>query len=388
MNPPKETPEQKIKRLERELEDERLVHWRPCTRQEAYRADITYGTASEFGFDYLRDNGAYNEADLVQRTLNYAVIDEVDNILIDEAKTPLIISSPKGESGKEYARFSEYVRRLKANTADDDDPPNGHYDLDEKSRSISLTDMGIEEVEKRIPEIEVDAGDSLYDPRFFHLTYYLDNALKAQYLYKRDQQYVVQDGQVFIVDESTGRLMPGRRYSDGLHEAIEAKESVTIKRETVTSATITLQNFFRLYEKLAGMTGTALTDAEEFQEIYELEVTPLPTNVHYIVTTKSMALEERREKVEGADHTYYVDPKSGQPVFHIRIDHDDQVYANLGAKDQAIVAEIERVYHEGRPVLVGTALAFSAMTLMAVWVLYRNLISPPLERRKYASISL
>ena len=338
-----------------ELEDERLVHWRPCTRREAYYADVTYGTASEFGFDYLRDNGAYAESELVQRALHYAVIDEVDNILIDEAKTPLIISSPKGESGNDYVRFSDYVRRLKANTADEDDPPNGHYDLDEKSRSISLTDIGIEEIEKRIPEINVDAGDSLYDPRFFHLTYYLDNALKAQYLYKRDQQYVVQDEQVLIVDESTGRLMHGRRYSDGLHEAIEAKEAVTIKRETVTSATITLQNFFRLYDKLAGMTGTAMTDAEEFQEIYKVEVTPLPTNVQYIVSTKAMNLEEKREKVEGGDHTYYVDPGTGTPVFHIRIDHDDQVFANLGAKDQAIVNEITRVYEQGRPVLVGTA---------------------------------
>ncbi len=255
-----------------ELEDERLVHWRPCTRPQAYQADITYGISSEFGFDYLRDNMVNNPANLVQRKLQFAVIDEVDNVLIDEARTPLIISGPAPKSGKEYARFSTYVRNLRRNTADEDEEPNGHYDLDEKSRSVSLTDMGIAEIESRIPEIDADAGDSLYDPRFYQLTYYLDNAMRAQYLFKRDVNYVVQDGQVIIVDDFTGRLMPGRRYSDGLHEAIEAKENVDIKRETVTVATITLQNYFRLYEKLAGMTGTALTDAEEFDEIYELGV--------------------------------------------------------------------------------------------------------------------
>ena len=240
-----------------ELEDERLVHWRPGTRQEAYEADITYGISSEFGFDYLRDNMATSPDRLVQRDLNYAIIDEVDNVLIDEARTPLIISGPAPRSGKEYGRFSVYVRGLKENTAGEEEEPNGHYDIDEKSKSISLTDSGIAEIEKRIEEIDVDAGDSLYDPRFYELTYYLDNAMRAQYLFKKDVQYVVQDQQVVIVDDFTGRLMPGRRYSDGLHEAIEAKEGVTIKRETITVATITLQNYFRLYEKLAGMTGTA-----------------------------------------------------------------------------------------------------------------------------------
>ena len=337
-----------------ELEDERLVHWRPCTRQQAYLADITYGISSEFGFDYLRDNMATNASQIVQRDLHYAVIDEVDNVLIDEARTPLIISGPAPQSGKEYVRFSQYVRSLRRNTAEEDDEPNGHYDIDEKSRSISLTDVGIVEIEKRIPEIDHDAGESLYDPQYYQLTYYLDNALRAQYLYKRDVHYVVQGDQVIIVDDFTGRLMPGRRYSDGLHEAIEAKEGVAVKRETITVATITLQNYFRLYERLAGMTGTAVTDAEEFDKIYELGVSPLPTNVEHIVKTGSMGLETEKEKVEGAEAIRYNDPESGKPVFFKRIDFPDQVYSTEQAKDQAIINEIKRYYKMGRPVLVGT----------------------------------
>jgi preprotein translocase subunit SecA len=338
-----------------ELEDERLVHWRPVERNEAYRADITYGTSSEFGFDYLRDNMSVRPEDLVQRELYYAIIDEVDNILIDEARTPLIISGPAGQSGQEYARFAQYVRGLRPNTAGEDDEPNGHYDIDEKSRSISLTELGLNEIERRVPDVDADAGQSLYDPRFFHLTYYLDNALKAQYLFHRDKQYVVQNGQVIIVDDFTGRLMPGRRYSDGLHEAIEAKEGVQIMRETVTVATITLQNYFRLYEKLAGMTGTALTDSEEFGEIYNLDVTPLPTNVEYIVRNRTMALEERRKKVDGAEMVYYSPPDElDKAIFYKRVDYPDQVYKNEGTKDQAIIAEIRAVQQQGRPVLVGT----------------------------------
>lgn len=337
------------------LEDERLVHWRPCSRQEAYLADITYGTSSEFGFDYLRDNMVNNRHELVQREAHYAIIDEVDNILIDEARTPLIISGPVQRSGQDYLRFAQYVRNLRENTAEEDAEPNGHYDLDHKSRSISLTDLGIAEIENRIPEIDVEAGQSLYDPRFYHLTYYLDNALRAQYLFHRDQQYVVQDGQVIIVDDFTGRLMPGRRYSDGLHEAIEAKEGVQIKRETVTVATITLQNYFRLYDKLAGMTGTALTDAEEFSEIYELDVTPLPTNVQYIVDNDLMGLHEQHRRLEGADEIYYARPEApDEPVFFQRTDFPDQVYAHGEAKNHAIINEIERYHQDGRPILVGT----------------------------------
>ena len=338
-----------------ELEDERLVHWRPCTRAEAYRADITYGISSEYGFDYLRDNMVTNKEQLVQRELNFAIIDEVDNVLIDEARTPLIISGPSGTTSQEYVRFAQYVRGLKENTADEDDEPNGHYDIDEKSRSISLTESGIAEIEKRITEINIDAGDSLYDPRFFHLTYYVDNALKAQYMFHRNKQYVVTNGEVIIVDDFTGRLMPGRRYSDGLHEAIEAKESVQVRRENVTVATITIQNYFRLYNKLAGMTGTALTDAEEFSEIYELDVTPLPTNVDFIVTSGTMGLQEKTRKIEGANEIYYVFPdKQEEMVFAKRIDFPDQVYGTVEAKDEAILSEIIQVRKSGRPVLVGT----------------------------------
>ncbi len=338
-----------------ELEDERLVHWRPCTRTEAYLADITYGISSEFGFDYLRDNMVTRPEDLVQRDLNFAIIDEVDNVLIDEARTPLIISGPSGRTGQEYARFAQYLRGLRENTADEDDEANGHYDLDEKSKSISLTDMGIAEVEKRIPEIDAKAGDSLYDPRFFQLTYYVDNAVRAQYLFKRDKQYVIQNGEILIVDDFTGRLMPGRRYSEGLHEAIEAKEGVQVQRENVTVATITLQNYFRLYDKLAGMTGTALTDAEEFYDIYELEVTPLPTNVDYIVASGVMELVEQKRKVENADEIYFSRPDTPEEkIFFRRIDFPDQIFATSAAKDQAIIAEVIRVAKSGRPVLVGT----------------------------------
>ncbi len=337
-----------------ELEDERLVHWRPSTRRQAYEADITYGTSSEFGFDYLRDNMTLDPENLVQRDLYFAIIDEVDNVLIDEARTPLIISGPAPETGKDYQRFAQYVRNLRKNTAEEDEDPNGHYDIDEKSRSVSLTDIGIAEVERRIEEINADAGDSLYDPRFFHLTYYLENAMKAQYLFKRDVDYVVRDGEVIIVDDFTGRLMPGRRYSDGLHEAIEAKEGVQIQRETVTVATITLQNYFRLYEKLAGMTGTAVTDAEEFDKIYELGVTPLPTNVEYIVQTQTIPLKENRIKENGADKIVYVDPETEKPRFFKRTDYPDQVFGTFEAKNGAIIDEIRRVHETGQPVLVGT----------------------------------
>ncbi len=338
-----------------QLEDERLVHWRQCTRVEAYEADVTYGISSEFGFDYLRDNLVSSPADLVQRALNYAIIDEVDNILIDEARTPLIISGPASESSQEYQRFAQVSRGLKRNTADEAEEPNGDFDLDEKSRSISLTERGIAKIESRVPEIDADAGDSLYDPRFYHLTYYVDNALKAEYLFKRDVHYVVQNGEVIIVDDFTGRLMPGRRYSDGLHEAIEAKEGVQVRRENVTVATITLQNYFRLYGKLAGMTGTALTDAEEFKEIYDLDVTALPTNVQYIVDTGSMGLAERRRRLESAEEVYYVRSDGPDaPVFYKRTDFADQVYGTESGKDRAIIAEIERVHATGRPILVGT----------------------------------
>ncbi|MGB1252184.1 MAG: preprotein translocase subunit SecA [Candidatus Promineifilaceae bacterium] len=337
-----------------ELEDERLVHWRPATRKEAYAADVTYGTASEFGFDYLRDNMVTNKARLVQRGHNMAIIDEVDNILIDESRTPLIISGPAPRTGKEYSRFSDYVRRLKENMAHEDDDPDGHYDIDHKSNSVSLTDLGVVELEKRITEIDTDNGDTIYDPRFYHLTYYLDNAMKAQYLFHRDKEYMVREGQVVIIDQTTGRAMPSRRYSDGLHEAIEAKEKVEIQRETTTVATITLQNYFRMYANLAGMTGTALTDAEEFDKIYELGVFPLPTNVQYIVDSGNRGLVEKNVTTDGTKEIFWVDPKTGETAFHKRTDFADQVYGSLDSKDRAIVNEVKKYHAMGRPVLVGT----------------------------------
>lgn len=339
-----------------ELEDERLVHWRPATRAQAYQADITYGISSEFGFDYLRDNMVFRADEFVQRELYMAVIDEVDNILIDESRTPLIISGPADQSGQLYNDFAGFVRGLKRNTAEEGEEANGDYDIDEKSRSISLTERGINKIEERIPDIDHEAGESLYDPKHYKLTYYLENALKAQYLFHRDKDYMVDDsGQVIIIDDFTGRPMPGRRYSEGLHEAIEAKEKVQVKRETVTVATITLQNYFRMYERLAGMTGTAMTDAEEFDKIYSLGVTALPTNVEYIVETGQMGLKEQKERVENATQIYYVrSDNPNVPAFYRRTDFPDQVYRSLDAKDKALVAEIKRVHEMGRPVLVGT----------------------------------
>ena len=339
-----------------ELEDERLVHWRPCTRREAYRADITYGTSSEFGFDYLRDNMVYDEQNLVQRPLYCAIIDEVDNVLIDEARTPLIISGPAQQASDDYRRFSTLVKGLKRNTVEDEDAePDGHYDLDEKSRSITLTTMGVEEIERRVPEVDDEMGESLYDPQHYQLTYYLENALKAEYMFKKDVDYTVRDGEVIIIDDFTGRLMPGRRYSDGLHEAIEAKEKVQIQRESVTVATITIQNYFRLYRKIAGMTGTAMTDAEEFQEIYKVEVTPLPTNVTYMAEyARPPVLDMRKEKDDGVEVTKYYEHGRETPSYFKRIDFADQVFASEDLKDKAIVEEIIHVANTGRPVLVGT----------------------------------
>ena len=273
-------------------------------RREAYEADITYGTNNEFGFDYLRDNMVWRLEDMVQRELHYAIVDEVDNILIDEARTPLIISGPAEDATDYYALFARVVPRLRA----DED-----FTIEQRTRSISLTEEGIEKVERLL------GIQNLYDPNNYQLTHYLDNALKAQFLFKRDDQYVVKDGEIIIVDEFTGRLMPGRRYSEGLHQAIEAKEGVRVQRENVTLARITFQNYFRLYSKLAGMTGTAMTEADEFQRIYNLDVVPIPTH---------------REM--------------------IRVDKSDLVFKTEEAKFAAVVDEITELYERGQPVLVGT----------------------------------
>jgi preprotein translocase subunit SecA len=292
---------------EYEAEEERLARLRPVERRQAYQCDITYGTNNEFGFDYLRDNMAVDERYTVQRELIFAIVDEVDNILIDEARTPLIISGPAEEATDRYAQFAEIVRRLR---------PDVHYEVDLKRKSVTITEVGIDEVERMLG---IGEGESLYDERYHEFTAYLEQALKAQALFHRDQEYMVRDGEVIIVDEFTGRMMPGRRYSEGLHQAIEAKEGVHVQRENVTEATITFQNYFRLYRKLAGMTGTAATEAEEFGMIYNLEVVTIPTN---------------------------------RPM--IRVDFPDQVFKTEAAKYRSVVGEIKAMRENGRPVLVGT----------------------------------
>lgn len=273
-------------------------------RKRVYQCDVTYGTNSEFGFDYLRDNMAMGMDDIVQRGHAYAIVDEVDSILIDEARTPLIISGPSERSAKLYKTFSKIVPRLKE-TVD--------YEIDYKSRTVTITESGMNKVEKEL------GINNLYNPSNIHLLNYLNQALKAHVLFKRDVDYVLRDGEVVIVDEFTGRLMDGRRYSEGLHQAIEAKEGVLIREENQTLATITLQNYFRMYEKLAGMTGTAATEYEEFKHIYKLEVVTIPTN---------------------------------RPM--IRKDEHDLIYKTEDAKFKAVVEEIKSRHKKGQPVLVGT----------------------------------
>ncbi|MCX6812031.1 MAG: preprotein translocase subunit SecA [Candidatus Berkelbacteria bacterium] len=276
----------------------------PCSRKEAYDCDITYGTNNEFGFDYLRDNMAPAVESCVQRELNYAIVDEVDSILIDEARTPLIISAPAEESASLYQKFAAVVPRLKK----DDD-----FAVDEKDRVVMLTDAGIQKVEGFL------GIQNVYSPENITLVHHLEEALKAEVLFKKDKDYIVKDGEIIIVDEFTGRLMPGRRYSEGLHQAIEAKENVEVKRESQTMATISFQNLFRLYKKLSGMTGTAATEAEEFYKIYKLDVSEIPTN---------------------------------QPM--IRRNHPDKIFKNHGGKMSAIIVEIKARQEKGQPVLVGT----------------------------------
>ncbi|TET13534.1 MAG: preprotein translocase subunit SecA, partial [Dehalococcoidia bacterium] len=287
-----------------ESEDPRLQHLRPITRRQAYEADVTFGTNNEFGFDYLRDNMVVDLSQRVQRELNYAIVDEVDNILIDEARTPLIISGAAEEATQNYLAFAKLVPRLRQEE---------DYVIEERTRAVTLTESGVAKMERSLNL------PNLYDPANYGLTHYLDSALRAHVLYKRDRDYVVKDGEVVIVDEFTGRLMFGRRYSEGLHQAIEAKEGVKIQRESITMATITFQNYFRMYEKLAGMTGTAATEAEELDKIYKLDVVVVPTN---------------------------------RPL--VRDEYRDQIYKNEEAKFRAVVREIEQLHSEGRPVLVGT----------------------------------
>ncbi len=277
---------------------------RPVSRKEAYLADITYGTNNEFGFDYLRDNMVYDLSLQVQRGHNFAIIDEIDSILIDEARTPLIISQPDFEAPKLYQQFASIVKTLKENK---------DYTVDEKLKVVTLTEQGISKVE------QILGLENIYDQKSISYLHYLEQCLKAQVLFKKDRDYVVKENQVIIVDEFTGRLMPGRRYSEGLHQAIEAKEGLKVKPESKTLATITFQNYFRLYKKLAGMTGTAKTSAEEFFKVYNLEVVSIPPN---------------------------------KPL--IRKVHPDKVFKTREAKLKAIIADVKARYQKGQPVLIGT----------------------------------
>jgi len=277
---------------------------RPCSRKEAYLADITYGTNNEFGFDYLRNNMVYDLSQKIQRDFNFAIVDEVDSILIDEARTPLIISAPDTESSNWYQEFARITPKLKAEE---------DYEIDEKMRAVTLTEKGINKVEKAL------GMGNIYTERGIKYVHHLEQALRAETLFKKDRDYVAKDGQIIIIDEFTGRLMPGRRWSGGLHQAIEAKEGVKVQPESLTLATITFQNYFRMYKKLAGMTGTAVTSAEEFDKVYGLEVVIIPTN---------------------------------KPM--IREYLPDLVYKNEAGKFQAVVREIKKLHETGQPVLVGT----------------------------------
>jgi preprotein translocase subunit SecA len=317
-------------------------------RGEAYSADIVYGTNSEFGFDYLRDNLTMSLAERVQRGHYFAIVDEVDNILIDEARTPLIISGPAADESEGYLRMSQVVRAL--NPED--------YEVNEKDRQVSLTEIGEAHVEEILnqPLRNPDRPEDV-TPEQARLMGYLEQALRAQHLYRRNKDYIVQSGKVIIVDEFTGRLMPGRRWSEGLHQAVEAKEGVKIEPESVTYATITIQNYFRMYEKLAGMTGTALTEAEEFSKIYKLDVLPIPMNLEYVASKADSPLivvETKDEQNYPLEYYARKEDPDKKPVFWRRQDFPDMVYRTEEGKLRAIVAEILHYYAIGRPQLVGT----------------------------------
>ncbi|MBX3085914.1 MAG: preprotein translocase subunit SecA [Anaerolineae bacterium] len=303
-------------------DDERYQNLRPVTRREAYAADITYGTNNEFGFDYLRDNMVRNTEEMVQRGHNYAIVDEVDNILIDEARTPLIISGTADKPSDYYSVFARLIRGLKSSSKNEylrDEEPDGDYVEELKQKNVYLTESGIEKIEAGLRKLGLLKGDSVYSPENSEMIPYLDNSLRAQYAYERDKDYMVEKGQVIIVDEFTGRAMYGRRFSEGLHQAIEAKEGVEIQRENLTLATITFQNYFRMYEKLSGMTGTAMTEADEFIEIYKLDVIAIPTHL----------------------------PTQ-------RLDSEDLVFMNERVKWNAIVNFIKERHEAKQPILIGT----------------------------------
>lgn len=317
-------------------------------RAEAYKADIVYGTNSEFGFDYLRDNLTMSLAERVQRGHYYAIVDEVDNILIDEARTPLIISGPASDDSEGYVKMSQVVRGL--NPED--------YEVNEKDRQVSLTEIGEAHVEEMLGQTlkDPDRPEDI-TPEQARWLGFLEQALRAQHLFRKNKDYIVQGGKVVIVDEFTGRLMPGRRWSEGLHQAVEAKEGVHIEPENVTYATITIQNYFRMYDKLAGMTGTALTEAEEFGKIYKLDVLPIPMNLEYVASKQNSPLSIVETKdAQNYKVQYYVkrDDPEKKPVFWRRQDYPDMVYRTEEGKLRAIIREIARYYALGRPQLVGT----------------------------------
>ncbi|MCJ7551055.1 MAG: SEC-C domain-containing protein [Anaerolineae bacterium] len=333
-------------------DDDRYQHLRPITRRDAYLTDITYGTNNEFGFDYLRDNMVADLERCTQRELVYAIVDEVDSILIDEARTPLIISGPAEESSDLYRQFAQMAPSLHRDT---------DYEVDDRTQIVIMTEEGVTKVES---VVNIPEGESIYDSEHAAMLPYLDNALRAREFFALDKEYVIRDGEIIIVDQFTGRLMFGRRYSEGLHQAIEAKEGVEVRRESLTYATITFQNFFRMYGKLAGMTGTAATEEEELRRIYDLVVVVLPTNVQY--RAKFGDLTEGRVRlgqagvafsgVAGEEDNYRVtlyDGPNGQRYYQ-RLDMPDQIYKTEASKFGAVIDEIERTHRAGRPVLVGT----------------------------------
>ena len=317
-------------------------------RKDAYAADITYGTNSEFGFDYLRDNMTMKLEERVQRGHPYAIIDEVDNVLIDEARTPLIISGPASDDVEEYYRMAKVIKQLLPE----------EYEISEKDQNVFLTDNGMDHVEELLGMVLRDPNRpeevTIEQERMMG---YLNQALRAEFLYRRNKEYLVQANKVIIVDSFTGRLMPGRRWSNGLHQAIEAKEGVKVEPENVTYATITLQNYYRMYKKISGMTGTALTEKEEFYKIYLLDVIPIPTNLEYTAHLKGSSLVEKEAKDDfGYKFTFYADPKiPADPLFYKRKDYPDVIYQTEEAKFRAITVEILRNHVLGRPQLIGTA---------------------------------
>ncbi len=318
------------------------------SRKETYQSDVVYGTNSEFGFDYLRDNLASRLEERVQRDHYYSIIDEIDNILIDEARTPLIISGPASDETEWYVRMAQVVRQL--NPED--------YEISEKDRYVNLTELGEAHVEEllQMPLRDPERPEDI-SPEQARILGYLEQALKAQHLFRRNKDYLVQGGKVVIVDEFTGRLMPGRRWSEGLHQAVEAKENVKVEPENVTYATITIQNYFRMYEKLAGMTGTAETESEEFHKIYNLDVLPIPTNLEFQAFGKDSPMETITDKdEEGYKYIYYAyrDDSEKKPVFYKRKDYPDVVYRTEEAKLRAIGKEVIFFHLLGRPQLIGT----------------------------------